>query len=225
MRASLRVCCCLMAVSAIASRHAECSIGCSADGSLLDVTLLAAVAALSTLRLPAVRVNEDGNVVPADEADDDDDGNMESDAAANEALEPADRCGSREVSRQYCNHAQQYFAGCQLWLRLRFPTCWVRMRVPETLHGACPNRQICRAMRTAHCALRTQCSSGYLMRLCQRCQNIGTPCQVVRRSYRAYLLSSRSILHVWLLPKSCQVLSLSVCVGCFPVTLMSPAGH
>ena len=33
----------------------------------MDVALLAAVAALSSLRLPAVRVNDDGNVVPAGE--------------------------------------------------------------------------------------------------------------------------------------------------------------
>ncbi len=38
------------------------------------MTLLAAVAALSSLCLPAVRINDDGNVVPA--GDDADDGGM-----------------------------------------------------------------------------------------------------------------------------------------------------
>jgi exosome complex RNA-binding protein Rrp42 (RNase PH superfamily) len=37
-----------------------------ANGALLDVTLLAAVAALASLRLPAVRVSEEGSVVPDD---------------------------------------------------------------------------------------------------------------------------------------------------------------
>ncbi|KAK9811510.1 hypothetical protein WJX72_005082 [[Myrmecia] bisecta] len=38
------------------------------DGSLADVTLLAAVAALATLRLPHVAVTDGGNVVPSSEA-------------------------------------------------------------------------------------------------------------------------------------------------------------
>ena len=65
---------------------------CTADGSLLDVTLLAAVAALSSLRLPAVRVNDDGNVVPAGE--DADDGSAEAAAdgmAEDDAQQPASR--------------------------------------------------------------------------------------------------------------------------------------
>ena len=70
----------------------QCSDVSAADGSLLDVTLLAAVAALSSLRLPAVRVNDDGNVVPEDEADNDG-GEADQDAAAKEAPEqPTDRC-------------------------------------------------------------------------------------------------------------------------------------
>jgi hypothetical protein len=81
------------------------------------VTLLAAVAALSSLRLPAVRVNEDGNVVPADGADDQADnqagGKMESDAAAVEAPEqPINRCCAAEsVLSRYRNRAQQPFDG------------------------------------------------------------------------------------------------------------------
>lgn len=39
----------------------------SADGSLLDAVLLAAVAALRSLQLPAVAVNEEGAVVPSSE--------------------------------------------------------------------------------------------------------------------------------------------------------------
>ncbi len=65
---------------------------CTADGSLLDVTLLAAVAALSSLRLPAVRVNDDGNVVPA--GDDAEDGDTEGAAdgmAVDDAQQPAAR--------------------------------------------------------------------------------------------------------------------------------------
>ena len=57
------------------------------DGSLLDVTLLAAVAALSSLRLPAVRVNEDGNVVPAGDADEPEADGM----AEHDARDTADR--------------------------------------------------------------------------------------------------------------------------------------
>ena len=68
----------------------------AADGSLLDVTLLAAVAALSSLRLPAVRVNEDGNVVPADQAGIGS-GDAETDAVPMEASNsPADRCSLPE---------------------------------------------------------------------------------------------------------------------------------
>lgn len=39
------------------------------DGSLLDVALLAAVAALRSLAIPAVAVNEEGDVVPSAEAE------------------------------------------------------------------------------------------------------------------------------------------------------------
>ena len=39
----------------------------TADGSLLDAALLAAVAALRSLQLPAVAVNEEGAVVPSSE--------------------------------------------------------------------------------------------------------------------------------------------------------------
>lgn len=42
--------------------------GQSADGSLLDAALLAAVAALRSLQLPAVAVNEEGAVVPSSES-------------------------------------------------------------------------------------------------------------------------------------------------------------
>ena len=77
-----------------------------ADGSLLDVTLLAAVAALSSLRLPAVRVNDDGNVVPA--GDDTDDGDAPSAAdsmAVDEKGQPGGRY--RMLARSLLRHSLQ----------------------------------------------------------------------------------------------------------------------
>ena len=65
------------------------------DGSLLDVTLLAAVAALSNLQLPAVRVNEDGNVVPAAEGAEVDGAAAQADGMAeHEGRQSPDRHGS-----------------------------------------------------------------------------------------------------------------------------------
>jgi exosome complex component RRP43 len=51
-------------------RCSQSTYGGLADGSLLDAALLAAVAALRSLQLPAVAVNEEGAVVPSAESND-----------------------------------------------------------------------------------------------------------------------------------------------------------
>ena len=95
-----------------------------ADGSLLDAALLAAVAALRSLAMPAVAVNEEGTIVPSPEAD----------SAGSAAPDP------QRQPRSACVLAWHSHAGHSCLLQFE--------------HGSCTHPPQCISVHTVQCVAR-----------------------------------------------------------------------